>query len=355
MLSGTRGRSPPRTAGAGRGRPPRHAERRGRGADDPFPEDPRSPPAKWCKGECSPDGARIQKRLRPPRQISGRSVNGSTSAPSLSNNCGAQATHAPASLCRRPQEMRIPAAAVHHLDARHRRALGLATEWACWVERGVSRFRPVRPRAATAGLIIHQRRAGDRDAPPTRSIRSIKSRGRNRGRERGADPCRRGPSSPSGRLGAADAVRISVRQRMRCLTSAVGAGAGTRRTGRRFDGRVPRLRCATGSMWSNCCNHPRRRPIVVSAPVSVSVRAWSCRPRITRVPAKVMTLRRPITAVAAHPMYRRPTARYRPAGIDVAVLVGRSRGPDAAVGVTGSWVCGSGRLRRGKTRVGGAG
>jgi chorismate mutase len=42
-----------------------------------------------------------------------------------------QVTHRLASLCRRLQEVRIPVAAVHHLDALHRRALDLATEWAC--------------------------------------------------------------------------------------------------------------------------------------------------------------------------------------------------------------------------------
>jgi chorismate mutase len=42
-----------------------------------------------------------------------------------------QATHRLASLYRRLQEMRIPVAAVHHLDALHRHALDLATEWAC--------------------------------------------------------------------------------------------------------------------------------------------------------------------------------------------------------------------------------
>ena len=45
-----------------------------------------------------------------------------------------QATHRPASLCRRLQEVRIPVAAAHHLDALHRRALDLATEWACSAE-----------------------------------------------------------------------------------------------------------------------------------------------------------------------------------------------------------------------------
>jgi len=54
-------------------------------------------------------------------------------------------------------EMRIPAAAGHHLDALRRRAFGLAIEWPCWVERGVSRFPPVQLCAATAGLTIHQR------------------------------------------------------------------------------------------------------------------------------------------------------------------------------------------------------
>src|ERR1700754_3391675 len=39
-----------------------------------------------------------------------------------------------ASLCRRLQEVRTPVAAVHHLDALHRRALDLATEWACSAE-----------------------------------------------------------------------------------------------------------------------------------------------------------------------------------------------------------------------------
>jgi chorismate mutase len=42
-----------------------------------------------------------------------------------------QATHRLASLYRRLQEMRIPVAAVHHLDALHRHALDLATEWPC--------------------------------------------------------------------------------------------------------------------------------------------------------------------------------------------------------------------------------
>jgi chorismate mutase len=45
-----------------------------------------------------------------------------------------QATHRLASLCRRLQEVRIPVAAVHRLDALHRRALDLATEWACSAE-----------------------------------------------------------------------------------------------------------------------------------------------------------------------------------------------------------------------------
>jgi hypothetical protein len=35
---------------------------------------------------------------------------------------------------RRLQEARIPVAAAHHLDALHRRALDLATEWACSAE-----------------------------------------------------------------------------------------------------------------------------------------------------------------------------------------------------------------------------
>ena len=42
--------------------------------------------------------------------------------------------HRPVSLRRRLQEVRIPVAAVHHLDALHRRALDLATEWACSAE-----------------------------------------------------------------------------------------------------------------------------------------------------------------------------------------------------------------------------
>jgi chorismate mutase len=42
-----------------------------------------------------------------------------------------QATHRLTSLCRRLQDVRIPVAAVHHLDALHRRALDLATGWAC--------------------------------------------------------------------------------------------------------------------------------------------------------------------------------------------------------------------------------
>jgi chorismate mutase len=42
-----------------------------------------------------------------------------------------RATHRLASLCRRLREVRIPVAAVHHLDALHRRALASATEWAC--------------------------------------------------------------------------------------------------------------------------------------------------------------------------------------------------------------------------------
>jgi len=46
----------------------------------------------------------------------------------------AQATHGLASLCRRLQEVPILAAAVHHLDALHRRALDLATDWACSTE-----------------------------------------------------------------------------------------------------------------------------------------------------------------------------------------------------------------------------
>jgi hypothetical protein len=40
-------------------------------------------------------------------------------------------THRLAWLFRRLQEMRIPVAAVHHLDALHRHAPDLATEWAC--------------------------------------------------------------------------------------------------------------------------------------------------------------------------------------------------------------------------------
>jgi chorismate mutase len=54
-----------------------------------------------------------------------------------------QATHRLASLCRRLQEVRIPVAAVHHLDALHRRALDLATEWACSAESAVSGSRPI--------------------------------------------------------------------------------------------------------------------------------------------------------------------------------------------------------------------
>ena len=42
-----------------------------------------------------------------------------------------QATHRLAAPCRRLREMRTPVAAAHHLDALHRRALDLATEWAC--------------------------------------------------------------------------------------------------------------------------------------------------------------------------------------------------------------------------------
>jgi chorismate mutase len=42
--------------------------------------------------------------------------------------------HGHVSLRRRLEEVRIPVAAVHHLDALHRRALDLATEWACAAE-----------------------------------------------------------------------------------------------------------------------------------------------------------------------------------------------------------------------------
>jgi chorismate mutase len=54
----------------------------------------------------------------------------------------AQATHRLASLCRL-QELRTPVAAVHHLDALHRRALDLATEWACSAERAIGGSGPV--------------------------------------------------------------------------------------------------------------------------------------------------------------------------------------------------------------------
>jgi chorismate mutase-like protein len=45
-----------------------------------------------------------------------------------------QATHRLASLCRRLHEVRIPVAAVHNLDALHRRAIAPAIEWACSAE-----------------------------------------------------------------------------------------------------------------------------------------------------------------------------------------------------------------------------
>jgi chorismate mutase len=45
-----------------------------------------------------------------------------------------RSTHRLASLCRRLPEVRMPVAAVHHLDALHRHALVPATEWACSAE-----------------------------------------------------------------------------------------------------------------------------------------------------------------------------------------------------------------------------
>jgi hypothetical protein len=238
----------------------------------------------------------------------------------LSNNAARRPRTRPRRSAAARREMRIPAAAVHHLDARHRRALGLATEWACWVERGVSRFRPVRPRAATAGLIIHQRRAGGSRcvAPPDRSGRSSHEAG-TAGRARADYHRRRAKLAkrPSWRCRCRSDQR---RQRMRCLTSAVGAGAGTRRTGRRFDGRV--LVCAARpdrdveqSAATTSPTPDRRVGAGVGPSLELSTQDHSR-------PAQVMTLRRPSPPLPRTPHGRRPTARYRPAGIDVAVWSG---------------------------------
>ena len=108
---------------------------------------------------------------------------------------------------------------------------------------------PTRTARASAG-------AGDRDAPPTTSIRSIKSTRPEPWKGARRRPCRRAAKRAKRPSWRCSCRSISVKQRMRYLTSAVGAGAGTRRAGRRLTVASPRLRCATGSIWGDCCIHP---------------------------------------------------------------------------------------------------